>query len=149
MRRGNWCASELESGRASLEFLVVAIFMVLPTMYLGLSLSSLQGASLATESAARNAVRGFVQETTQEKASQRALTAVTVALANHGFTQVALLERECSLTPCLSPGSVVTIRVGVEAPLFSTGLLPGPAGAPTRLVISEATGPVSNYGGEG
>ena len=56
MRPGNWSRSELESGRASLEFLVLAIFLVLPTMYLGLSLSSLQGASLATESAARNAV---------------------------------------------------------------------------------------------
>lgn len=149
MRLGNWYRSELESGRASLEFLVLAIFLVIPTMYLGLSLSSLQGASLATESAARNAVRVFVQETAQERAAQRALTAVTVALANHGFTQIALLERECSLTPCLSPGSVVTIRVGVEAPLFSTDLLPGPAGAPTRFVVSEATGSVSSYGGEG
>jgi len=43
MRLGNWYRSELESGRASLEFLVLAIFLVLPTMYLGLSLSSLQG----------------------------------------------------------------------------------------------------------
>ena len=51
---------EFESGRASLEFLVLSISLFVPVLYLGLSLSSLQGASLATEAGARNAVRVYV-----------------------------------------------------------------------------------------
>lgn len=138
-----------DAGRASLEFLVLSVVFFLPVLYFALSLASLQGASLATEAAARNAVRVFTEEAEGPGSSQRAETAVRIALANHGLTDIALLERQCSREPCVSPGTRVTIRVGVDAPIFSTSVLPGDWGAPTRLVVSEASGIVSTYGGQG
>lgn len=138
-----------DAGRASLEFLVVSVVLFLPLLYFALSLASLQGASLATEAAARNAVRVFTEGAEGSRAAERAEGAVKIALANHGLTDIAVLERGCSRQPCVSPGTRVTIRVGVNAPLFSTSLLPGDWGAPTRLVVSEASAVVSAYGGQG
>ena len=147
MRHSNMFAEAGDSGRASLEFLTAAILLLIPIMFLSLSLSSIQNATLAAESAARNAARVFVTETSLSVAATRAETAVMVSLANHGIDQVHVLSRKCSLTPCLSPGSVVTITVGVNAPIFSTDLLPGFLGNPNVQVFAEASSLVSVYGG--
>ncbi len=141
--------NEGERGRASLEFLVFSVLLFLPVVYFGLSLASLQGASIATETAARNAVRVFTHSVPTEQVRAQAEAAVMIALANHGFTEVALVEWDCSDSRCASPGTRVTIRVGVMAPVFSTDILPGEWGEPSRLVISQATGVVSSYGGQG
>lgn len=138
-----------ESGRASVEFLVLSILAFLPLLYFALSLASLQGASLATEAAARNAVRVFTEGAADTRSAARAESAVRIALANHGLTDIAVLERRCSRPDCAAPGTRVTIRVGVAAPIFSTDVLPGDSGAATRLVVAEASGVVSTYGGQG
>ena len=140
---------EFESGRASLEFLVLSISLFVPVLYLGLSLSSLQGASLATEAAARNAVRVYVLGAADANPEGSVAAAVTLALSNHGFHDVDVLETECSAHPCRSPGGRVLVRVGVHAPLFSTSLISGDWGEATTLVVSEASGVVSAYGGVG
>jgi len=75
-----------ESGRASLEFLVLSITLFVPILYLGLSLASLQGASLATEAAARNAVRVYVQGASSPNPERRVEVAALLALSNHGLT---------------------------------------------------------------
>jgi hypothetical protein len=147
MRPENLHAREGESGRASLEFLTAAIVVLIPIMFLALSLSSIQNAMLATESAARAASRVFVTETSLSQAAARAERAVVVALANHGIDSVDSLERSCSRSSCLTPGTVVTIRVGVMAPLFSSDLLPGFLGEATIPVFAEAHSMVSVYGG--
>lgn len=136
-----------ESGRASLEFLTAAVFLLIPIMFLGMSLSSLHNATLAAEAAARNAARVFVDEVSLDRASLRAEDAVRVALENHGITKVLLVERRCSLPSCVEPGSIVTIRVGVAAPLFFSDFLPGISGATEIPVYAEATAMVSRYGG--
>ena len=140
---------EFESGRASLEFLVLSISLFVPVLYLGLSLSSLQGASLATEAAARNAVRVYVLGAADANPEGSVAAAVTLALSNHGFHSVDVLETECSAHPCRSPGGRVLVRVGVHAPLFSTSLISGDWGEATTLVVSQASGVVSAYGGVG
>lgn len=140
---------EFESGRASLEFLVFSISLFVPVLYLGLSLSSLQGASLATEAAARNAVRVYVLGAAEANPEGPVAAAVTLALSNHGFHSVDVLETECSAHPCRSPGGRVLVRVGVYAPLFSASLIPGDWGEAATLVVSQASGVVSAYGGVG
>ncbi len=136
-----------ESGRASLEFLTAAIVLLIPVMFLGMSLSSIHNASLAAEAAARNAARVFVGETSLVVAAHRAETAVAIALSNHGIDAAASLQRFCSSVSCLAPGSVVTIRVGVEAPLISSALLPRAFSPPSVPIFAEATAMVSRYGG--
>ena len=77
------------------------------------------------------------------------MAAVTLALSNHGFHSVDVLETECSAHPCRSPGGRVLVRVGVYAPLFSASLIPGDWGEAATLVVSQASGVVSAYGGVG
>jgi hypothetical protein len=89
----------------------------------------------------------FVQEPNLRVAALRAEQAVMVALANHGFDAPSSLERSCSSSNCVAPGTIVVIRVGVEAPLFSSPLLPGFLGQATIPVISQASAMVSRYGG--
>ena len=136
-----------ESGRASLEFLTTAIVLLIPVMFLGMSLSSIQNAALATEAAARHAARVFVQEPNLQIAATRAEQAVLVALSNHGFDTPSTLERSCSSNDCAAPGTIVVIRVGVEAPLFASTLLPGFLGQAKIPVLAEASAMVSRYGG--
>jgi hypothetical protein len=147
MRPVNLPDNSGEVGRASLEFLTGAVLLLIPIMFLAMSLSSIQNATLATETAARNAVRVYVHETSLASASAKAEQAVRVALANHGLERSDVLERRCSTSSCLSPGTVVTIRVGVQAPLFSSSLLPGFLGGATIPVVAEARSMVSVYGG--
>jgi hypothetical protein len=136
-----------ESGRASLEFLTAAIILLLPIMFLGMSVSSIYNATLAAETAARNAARMFVDEVSLANASARAESAVVIALANHGIDQPLSLERWCSAPSCVAPGSVVTIRVGVQAPLIAPMFLPRSVVPPSVPVFAEATAMVSRYGG--
>jgi hypothetical protein len=138
--------SEGESGRASLEFLIFGIALVIPVMFLGMSLSSIQGATLAAQSASTHAARVFVHQPTLSDAAVIADRAALVALANHGFDSYSRLERFCEPASCLSPGAAVTIRVSVEAPLFSSNALPGILGAETVIVSAQATRVVSRYG---
>lgn len=135
-----------DQGRASLEFLTAALFVLLPTMMLGLSLASIQNATLAAETAARQGVRVFVQETTLASAARNTEWAVRIGLLNFGIEEPLSLERRCVPHSCLAPGSVVTLRVGVRAPLFGTALLPALDAAGVE-VFAEATAVVSPYGG--
>ena len=139
-------ADQCESGPASPAFLVFGVALLIPVMFLGMSLASIQGETLAAQGASDQAARVFVQQQGLAEASSRAETAAVVALTNHGVDSVARLERFCEPSPCLSPGSAVTIRVSVEAPLFTSGVLPGVLGAETVTVSAESTRIVSRYG---
>ena len=138
---------ESESGRASLEFLTAAIVLLIPVMFLAMSLSSIQNAAVATEAAARHGARVFVQEPNLQIAATRAEQAVMVALSNHGFHEPSTLERSCSSSDCAAPGPIVVIRVGVEAPLFASTLLPGFLGQAKVPVLAQGSAMVSRYGG--
>ena len=143
-----WITSDksLESGRASLEFLVFGVGVMIPVMFLGMSLWSSQEAQLAANSAATQAARVFVQATDLFEASRRAERAALVALKNHGFSSYSGFQRKCAPASCLSPGSNVTMWVAVDAPLFTSDFLPGVLGAETVMVSAESARVVSRYG---
>jgi hypothetical protein len=147
MRLWNMFANDSERGRASLEFLTAGILLLIPIMFLGMSLSSVQNAALATETAAKNGARAFTNETSMDLATARSMVAVQLALSNHGIDQVLVLERSCVPSSCLAPGSLVSIRVGVSAPLFSSSFLPGFLGRASVPVFATASSMVSIYGG--
>ena len=120
--------------------------VMIPVMFLGLSLWSIQEAQLAANSAATQAARVFVQETDLVEASRRAERAALVALKNHGFSTYSGFQRKCAPASCLSPGSVVTMWVAVDAPIFTSDFLPGVLGAETVMVSAESARVVSRYG---
>jgi hypothetical protein len=108
--------------------------------------SYLRDAVASGQSASTHAARVFVHQATLADATAIADRAALVALGNHGFDSYSRLERFCEPASCLSPGAAVTIRVSVEAPLFSIDVLPGILGAETVTVAAESTRVVSRYG---
>ncbi|MGZ0213205.1 MAG: 1-hydroxy-2-methyl-2-(E)-butenyl 4-diphosphate synthase [Actinomycetales bacterium] len=109
-----------EQGSASLEFITVGMVMLIPLVYLVLTMSAIQAGALAAEGAARQAARVFVQSENLEAAHAAASRAVEFALDNHGVDAAgADVTITCAPDPndCLARRGYVTVRVGVSVPL--------------------------------
>jgi hypothetical protein len=139
-----------EEGTASLEFVTAGMILLLPMVYLVLTMSALQAGSLAVEGAARQAVRVYVQAADTRDAEAEAERAIRFALADNGVDPAAAsVTISCSPRPadCLRRRALVTITVGVSVglplvpPALSTG---GPLAIPLQ---STATEQVSRFWG--
>jgi len=109
-----------DEGSASLEFVTAGLILLLPLVYLVLTMAAIQGAALATEGAARQAVRVFVQAETPAEAEAQARRAVEFALADYGLRgSDARVAVRCTPRPsdCLTRRGRVTVTVGVSVPL--------------------------------
>ena len=137
-------------GTASLEFVTAGMILLLPMVYLVLTMSALQAGSLAVEGAARQAVRVYVQAPDTRDAEAEAERAVRFALADYGLDpSEASVAISCSPRPadCLRRRATVTITVGVFVglPLVPSALtIGGPVAVPLR---STATEQVSRFWG--
>ena len=138
----------LESGRASIEFLVFAIVVFIPMVFFIQSLWAIQAAAIAAEQASRDAVRVFIQHRDPSSASANAEAVARRVLAEHGVTGPTRLERSCQPAPCLSPGSRVSIRVTTEVTLWQVPLTAN-AWPLTIPVTASNQARVSTYGGVG
>lgn len=143
------CAAGDDDGSAIVEFLGVALILLVPVVYLVLVLGQLQAASFAVDGAAREAVRAVVTADDAEAAAQRAVAAVDLALGDQGVGVDAMgaadaLTVECDAA-CLDPGTTVTAHVAIEV------ALPGVPGwlqdaVPLSVpVTASATGVVDTY----
>jgi hypothetical protein len=139
-----------DDGSASLEFVTAGMIMLLPLVYLVLTMASIQGGALAVEGASRQAVRVFVQAGTEQEAQHRATRAIAFALADYGLdADDAEVSVQCSPKPsaCLTRlGTVtVTVRTRVAMPLVPPILsLDVPLSVP---LTSTATERVSRFWG--
>jgi hypothetical protein len=139
-----------EDGTASLEFVTAGMILLLPMVYLVLTMSALQAGSLAVEGAARQAVRVYVQAADTRSAETEADRAIRFALADYGLDPSRVsVAISCSPRPadCLRRRATVTITVGISValplvpPALSDG---GPLTVPLR---STATEQVSRFWG--
>ena len=148
MLRWNGQKTRPDAGRASIEFLVFAIVVFVPLVFVIQSLWLIQASAIATEQAARDAVRVFVQHTNTSAASNASQTIATHVAREHGVTSPLRLQRSCQPTHCLAPGALVTIRVTTEVTLWQVPVFSGawPVSVP---VGAEASARVSTYGGGG
>lgn len=108
-----------DAGSAIVEFLGVALLLLVPTVYLVLVLGRLQAASFAVDGAAREAARAFVTAQDLGSAGSRATTSVAVALADQGLDPALAAESltvSCA-SGCLVAGEDVIVRVDVEVGL--------------------------------
>lgn len=138
-----------DAGSASLEFITVGLILLLPLVYLVLAMATVQGAALAVEAAARQAVRVFVIAPSQSAATDRAQRAIQFALADAGIEHPPTVRVTCSPSPsnCLTRLGVVTIEVGVSVPL---PLVPSVLDLDVPLSVplqASATQQVSRFGG--
>lgn len=109
-----------ETGSASLEFITVGLILLLPLVYLVLTVAAIQGAAFAVEGAARQAVRVFVQSSDLAEASARAELAIRFALADAGLDDLEPnVTVTCTPDPdaCLTRLGTVRLAVVVTVPL--------------------------------
>lgn len=116
-RYANGCS---DRGSASLEFITAGLLMLVPLVYLILTLGAIQSAALATEGAARQAARVFVQAESNAAGAAAAERALELALDDHGIdaqgTSLAISCRPRS-GECLTRRGWVTIDIAVRVPL--------------------------------
>jgi hypothetical protein len=94
------------------------VLLLLPVMYLVVTLGRLQAAAYATDGGARAAARAFAGATDPARGEALADAAVRLALADQGLAADSRgLRLSCTSRPCLAPGSRVTVQVSVDVVL--------------------------------
>lgn len=107
-----------EAGTAVVEFIVVAVLLLVPLAYGIASIMRVQAASEATVQAAREAGRAFVTADSPVQGRWRAEAAARLAFTDQGFeVPGTALRIECGVEGCLTPGSEVTVLIDWRVPL--------------------------------
>jgi hypothetical protein len=110
-------ATSGERGSALVEFVFLAVLMMVPLIYLVMVLARLQAGSYAASAAVREAGRAYVTAQRQEEADGRAQAAARIAFEDQGFGRDAVLRLACDGDPCLRPEGRVTMEATVTVPL--------------------------------
>jgi len=107
-----------DAGSASVEFVVLALVLLVPVAYLVVTLARLQAGSYAASAGSRAAARAFTTAPTADEAPGRARAALDLALADQGFTDAdASATTDCERPGCLVPDAAVRVEVQVLVPL--------------------------------
>jgi Flp pilus assembly protein TadG len=128
-------AREDDGGTAIIEFVFVAVIVMVPLIYLIVAVASVQRSELAVSQAAREAGRAFATADGARDAMARAQAAVHIALHDQGLPDDAELRfvrvagsctGDPAVVPTLTPGAQFTVcvtrHVDIPAvPRFLTG----------------------------
>lgn len=106
-----------DSGSAMVEFVFLGVLMLVPLVYLVMTLGRLQAGAYATTAAAREAGRAFVTATAGQDSRARAEAAARLAFADQGFPDSGTLAVACDGDPCLRPEGRVETTAVVTVPL--------------------------------
>lgn len=130
-----------DEGAAMLEFIALSLLLLVPLIYLVVTLSRVQAGAFAAESAASEAARtvvvtgvreledGAQRSTAMDQGERRARAAVGLVASDFGFaSEDAPLVLNCDGI-CLAPGSDVTAEVTMHVTLpgipgFLSGSVP-------------------------
>jgi hypothetical protein len=116
-----------ERGSALIEVTWLSILLLVPLLYIVLSVFEVQRSAFAVNAASRAAGRAYSLAPSEDVAVARARAAAEVAMADQGLDlRRGDVELGCEPDPsnCLSPGSVISVRVvyPVALPLMPTAL---------------------------
>lgn len=106
-----------ERGSAVVEFVVLAVLMLIPLVYLVMTLARVQAGSYAVSQAAREAGRAYVTADVGEEAVGRAQAAARIAFMDYSFEDSGRLVIACDGTPCLRPDGQIETTATVRVPL--------------------------------
>ena len=109
-----------DAGSAAVEVLVLGVLLLVPLVYLVLTIAALQGASFAAEGAARSAARSIALAASDDAGRRAADAAARVALADWRIPPgAAAVEVRCAPDPadCVTARGSVVVRVRVAAAL--------------------------------
>lgn len=134
-RRSRGPERDPEAGSAVVEYLGVALLLLLPLIYVVVAISRIQAASFAAEGAAREAGRIVAQADSESAAAGPAASAVERAFADQGFDVdgTEALAVTCAADPCHTPGARIDVEVAtvVALPLLPASI----AGVPTSMSV--------------
>ena len=120
-------ASRDERGSALVEFVWLGILLMVPLVYLVLSVFEVQRGAFAVSASARAAARAYSLADSDEAGRAAAQQAVATALADQHLDPASgHIEITCTPDPhaCLQPGSTirVTVTTQVDLPLLPDAL---------------------------
>ena len=115
----------LERGSAIVEFIFLAVLLMVPVAYLILTVGQVQGGAYAVVGAADQAAKVFVLHKDLPAAQQAAEQAVQLAVEDMGFDAAnAELSISCD-GGCFTVGATVKARVELRVELPLVAALPG------------------------
>lgn len=125
-----------EDGTALVEFTFLAVLVMVPVVYVLLTVAQVQAAAFGVTEAARQAGRAYVTAAGPSAGQERARAAAVLALQDQGVEGAAgvLPQVTCPPRPaarCLEPGTRVVVTVRQVVPLrwlgalFAAGREPG------------------------
>lgn len=99
-----------EGGNAIVEFVYLAMLLLVPLVYILITVFRVQAGSYAVSSAAREAGRVYATAQDLDGAGDRAFAAASIVMADSGLPlDRRQLTITCSTDPCLTPGSQVNV----------------------------------------
>jgi hypothetical protein len=127
-----------QRGSALIEVTWLSLLLLVPLLYVVLSVFEVQRSAFAVNAATRAAGRAYTLAPSQGEAAARARAAAAVALEDQGLDlSRGALALTCHPDPrsCLSPGSVVDVRLTYPVAL---PLMPDALGGNTPSIRVEA-----------
>lgn len=106
-----------QAGSAIVEFVFLAVLMLVPLFYLVMVLARLQAGAYAVSAASREAGRAYVTAPVAGQAPVRARSAAGLAFADQGFGSEGSIQIGCDGTPCLRPEGRVQVKATLWVPM--------------------------------
>ncbi|PYI39784.1 hypothetical protein CVS30_03750 [Arthrobacter psychrolactophilus] len=135
---------EAQGGSAIVEFIFLAVLIMVPVIYLILTVGRVQGGAYAVVGASDQAAKVFVMYHDPLQAQQAAEQAVSMAVEDMGFDpDNAALSINC-VGGCFTAGSTVRVSVMLRVELPAVGAIPG-VNATVVTVDSSSSQKVGRY----
>lgn len=117
-----------EDGNAIVEFVVLSAALLIPCLYLVLTLGNVQAAVFAADTISRDVARIHATEPDPQRAAERAARHTEMVLEDHGLSPADVATISCSEDPCAAPGGAVTAQVRIAVPVPGLGPILGDTG---------------------
>lgn len=132
-----------QDGNALVEFVVLSAALLIPSLYLVLTLASVQSAVFAADLIARDTARIHATVSDPDRAEIRAREHTRMILEDFGLGAHDVAQIRCSHDPCATPGGDVTALVSIPVPVPGLGPVLGRDG-PVSVSAAHAA-PVDQY----
>lgn len=127
-----------DQGSATVEFIGLSVILLIPAIYLLLTISQLQAAGYAVVAAADQAAKTVGLSDSAAQAEERAIRTVHLTAADFQLNPEATTTTiNCSNPDCMDPGTQIRVDVSMDVTL---PLVPTFFGNPTRIATMDATG---------
>lgn len=107
-------AAARDHGSAIVEFVFVAVIVMVPLVYLLVAVAVVQRSELAVTQAAREAGRAFATSNSPREAALRSTAALRIALADQGLADDASLRFVPAGSPCSAPSIEPQLAPGAQ-----------------------------------